>query len=63
MDMASWMKCEEKRAVEIQEMMAKELSEPLMIREEPTKSLALTYAHQHYATNPQVLPNFVDKKA
>ena len=32
MAMASWMSHEEKRAVEIQKIMAKELSEPLMIR-------------------------------
>jgi len=32
MDMASWMSHEEKRAVEIQQIIAKELSEPLLIR-------------------------------
>jgi len=41
MAMASWMSHEEKRAMEIQKIMAKELSEPLMIREEPTKPWAL----------------------
>lgn len=43
--------------------MAKELNEPLMIREEPTEPMALIYAHQYLAANPQVVPDYVDKQA
>lgn len=57
MAMASWLNHEDKRAVEIQRIMTKELSEPLMIRAEPKKPLNLIYAHQHFADNPQVLLN------
>jgi len=63
MAMVLWMSHEEKRVVEIQKMITKELSEPLMIRAEPTDPLALIYAHQHLATNPQVLLDYVDKQA
>ena len=63
MAMASWMSHEEKRVVEIQKMMTKELSELLMIRGEPTGPLALIYAHQRLAANPQVVPDYVDKQA
>jgi len=38
-------------------------SEPLMIREEPGEPLVLIYAHEHLATNPQVLPDYVDRQA
>lgn len=51
MAMASWMSHEDNRAVEIQKMMAKELSEPLMIREEPAEPMAIIYAHQHLEAN------------
>ena len=63
MAMASWLSHEEKRAVEIQKIMAKELSEPLMIRAEPAKTLDLIYAHQHLAANPQFSPDYVDRQA
>lgn len=63
MAMTSWMSHEEKMAVEIYKMMTKELSEPLMIRAKPIDPLALIYAHQHLATNPQIHPDYVDKKA
>jgi len=52
MVMASWLNHEENRAVEIRKIMAEELSEPLMIRVEPTEPLDLIYAHQHLAANP-----------
>jgi len=63
MAMASWLSHEEKRAVEIQKIMEKELSEPLMIRAEPEYPSALIYAHQHLATNLQVAPDYVDRQA
>lgn len=63
MAMASWMSHEEKRTTEIQKMMAKEMNEPLRIRAEPTKPMALIYAHQHLAANPRVVPDYVDKQA
>lgn len=44
MAMASWLNHEEKMAVEIRNIMNKELSEPLMIR----------------ANNPQVLPDYIE---
>jgi len=44
-------------------MMTKELSEPLMIRAEPTEPLALIYTHQHLVAKPQVVPDYVDKQA
>ena len=43
--------------------MTKELSEPLMIRAQPAEPLALIYAHQHLAANPQVLPDYVHNQA
>jgi len=43
--------------------MAKELSEPLLIRAEPEDPSALIYAHQHLARNPQVLLDYVERKA
>jgi len=63
MAMASWMHHEEKKVVETQKIMAKELSEPLMIRVEPVEPLALIYAHQYLAANLQVLLNYVDNQA
>jgi len=59
----SWMSHEEKRAMEIQQIMEKELSETLLIRAEPEDPSALIYAHQPLATNPQVLPDYVKRKA
>jgi len=63
MAMASWMNHEEKRAMKIQKIMAKKLSEPLIIRAKPVEPLALIYAHRHLATIPQVLPDYIDKQA
>lgn len=63
MAMASWMSHEEKRAVEVQQIMAKELNEPLLIRAEQEDPLDLIYAHQHLANNPQVLPDYVERQA
>lgn len=60
MAMASWFSHEEKRAVEIQKIIEKQLSEPLMIRAEP---LDLIYAHQHLVANPQIAPDYVDRQA
>lgn len=62
MAMDSWLNHEEKRAVEIQKIMAKELNEPLMIRVELAEPLDLIYAHQHLATNPQVAPDYVARE-
>ena len=62
MAMASWLNHEEKREMEIQKIIAKELSEPLMIRAELVEPLDLIYAHQHLAANLQVAPNYVDKQ-
>ena len=63
MAMASWMSHEEKRVVEIQKMMEKELNEPPMIRAEPADPMALIYAHQHLVANPQSVPKHVVKQA
>lgn len=54
---------EEKRALEIQKIIAKDLSELLMIRVEPVETLALIYVHEHLAANPQVPPDYVDRQA
>jgi len=62
MAMASWLNHEEKRAVEIENIMNKELSEPLMIRVEPNDPSALIYAHQHLANNAQVLPDYIERQ-
>jgi len=51
MAMASWMSHEEKKTGEIQKIMEKELSEPLMIMVEPAEPLALIYAHEHLTAN------------
>ena len=63
MAMASCLNHEEKRAVEIQEVMDKELSEPLMIKAKPEDPSALVYAHQHLANNPRALPNYIERQA
>jgi len=63
MAMASWLNHEEKRAAVIQNVMNRELSKPLMIREEPEDPSALIYAHQHLANNPQVLPYYIKRQA
>ncbi len=63
MAMASWMSHEEKRAVEVQQIMAKELNEPLLIRAEPEDPSTLVYSHQHLANNHQVLPYYVERQA
>ena len=52
MPMAFWLNHEEKRTVEIWDIMNRELSEPLMIRAEPNDTSTLIYAHQHLADNP-----------
>jgi len=61
MAMASWMSHEEKKVVEVQQIMAKELNETLLIKTEDPS--VLIYAHQHLASNPQVLPDYVERKA
>jgi len=43
--------------------MNRELSEPLMIKEEPKDTSALIHAHQHLANNPQDLPDYVEQQA
>jgi len=63
MAMASWLNHEEKRAAKIQDIMNRELSEPLMIRVEPEDPSALIYAHQHLANNPQVLLDYIQRQA
>lgn len=44
--MASWMNHEDKRAIEIKKLMAKEQNEPLMIKSEPSYPMALINTHQ-----------------
>ena len=61
MAMASWMTHEEKRAVENQKMMEKELNEPLMIQAELEDPMALISSHQHLAANPQSVPKYMDE--
>jgi len=63
MAMASWLSHEEKRVVEIQKIMTRELSEPLMIREEPEDPSTLIYAHQHLADDPHIKLDYVERKA
>jgi len=63
MAMASWLSHEEKRAVEIQKIMTRELSEPLMIRAEPEDPSTLIYSHRHLANNPHIAPNYVEREA
>jgi len=60
MAMASWLNHEEKRAAEVQDIMNRELSEPLMIRAEPKDPSALISTHQHLANNPQELPDYIE---
>lgn len=63
MAMASWLSHEDKRAMEIERITTKELSEPLIIRPKPENPLALIYAHQHLVENPHVLPDYVYRQA
>lgn len=62
MAMASWLSHEEKRVVEIQKIMTKELSEPLMIRAEPEDPSTLIYSHQHLVDNPHIAPDYVERQ-
>jgi len=55
MAFTSWLNHEEKRAVEVKEVMNRELHEPLLIRVDPGDATALISAHQHLATNSQAL--------
>ena len=52
MAMASWMSHEEKRAVDVRNIIGRELSEALMIREEPDDPSAVISTNQHLANNP-----------
>jgi len=63
MAIAFWLSHEEKRVVEIQKIMARELSEPLMIREEPEDPSTLIYSHRHLADNPHIAPDYVERLA
>ena len=63
MAMASWMNHEEKRGVEVRNIIGRELSEPLMIRAEPDDPSAVISAHQHLANNPQDLPEYIEQQA
>ena len=61
MAMASWMNHEEKRVAEVCNLIGRELSEPLMIRAEPTNPSTVISAHQHLANNPQDLPEYIEQ--
>ena len=63
MAMASWMSHEEKRAAEVRSIIGRELSEPLMIRAEPDDPSAVISAHQHLASSPQDLPEYIEQQA
>ena len=63
MAMTSWLNHEEKRAAEVKNVMDRELHEPLMIRAEPGDPTALISAHQHLATNPRGLLEYMDRQA
>jgi len=63
MAMASWLSHVEKRAIEIQKIITRELSEPLMIRAEPEDPSTLIYAHQQLADNPQIAPDYIERQA
>ena len=63
MAMASWLIHEEKRAVEIQKIMARELSEPLMTRAKPEDPSNLIYSHQYLVDNPHIAPDYVERQA
>jgi len=61
MAMASWSSHEEKMVVEIQKIMTRELSEPLMIRAKLEDHSTLIYSHQHLVDNPHIAPDYVER--
>lgn len=63
MAMASWMKHEELRVVEIRRLMIKEQNEPLMIRAEPSDPMALINTHSLLANNPHISPRYISDQA
>ena len=63
MAMASWMNQEEKKAIEIKKLIAKEKNEPLMIRAEPSDPMALISVHQLLANNPRSAPKYINEQA
>ena len=62
MAMAYWLSHEEKRAVEIQKIMTRELNEPLMIRAEPEDPSTLIYSHWYLVDNPHIMPEYVERQ-
>ena len=63
MAMASWLSHEEKREVEIQKIMARELNESLMIRAEPEDPSNLIYSHRYLVDNSHIAPDHVERQA
>jgi len=63
MAMASWMKHEELRVLEIKRLMIKEQNEPLMIRDEPSDPMALISMHNLLSNDPHIAPRYVTNKA
>jgi len=63
MAMTSWLNHEEKRAIEVKNVMNRELHEPLLIRPEPGDPTTLISTHQHLTTNPQALLEYMDQQA
>ena len=59
MAMASWMKHEELRVVEIRRLMIKVQNEPLMIKAKPSNPMALISTHNLVANNPQIAPRYI----
>lgn len=63
MAMESWMNHEALRVAEIRKLMIKEKNEPLMIRAEPSDSMALISTHQLLANNSQIAPKYINDQA
>jgi len=61
MAMASWMSHEEKRVVEVRNILDRELSEPLMIKAELDDPSAVISTHQHLGNSPQELPGYIEQ--
>jgi len=59
MALASWMNHEESRVVEMKRILAREQTEPLLIRVEQSNPMALISTHNLIANDPQLAPRYL----
>ena len=59
MALASWMDHEEARAAKMKKILAREQTEPLMIRSEQSNPVAVISTHNLIANDPQLAPRYL----